>query len=468
MLQSSSTGKIKRLFLCAGKLDRLSFLRILLELFEKKSTHTQIVVCTYINPNTGHSKLETFLLSQNVACTMDLNSDNLDEILLIDNSQLRGADPFNEWVRDPFIVVYDENVIRVQENTIFNENFRCCPDPVSQNALIAESLREKKLIEKIEECRDCFCIAGGNILFSEGIVLVGGNEFKKMFDCLKSNFQFTFIQAKVFLAEILGVLPDAIFIIGYFDDASGKNSDFVNVLFGTEYWYNPLSLLNHPRIKNEITFEKVGISFKENFSVEAIQDVFKSFESEEYHLYDNVISDYFPSKEDGKKFKASLIELIEQSFVYKNFVHIDLFMTPSGYKIDEKLVVFLAKIVALGIDEKLIAPLNNALDDLEKEMKVTGKFDVRRNPVPCLGDKSNKKFAFYNNCIVENCNESKTVWLPDFVLESDNEGIIPYQIDNVNKWEEIGFKVRLIVADFTNFAEAQGALHCMTKDLRRF
>jgi hypothetical protein len=157
-----------------------------------------------------------------------------------------------------------------------------------------------------------------------------------------------------------------------------------------------------------------------------------------------------------------------------NLVHIDMFITLTGVLVGSqfpKPVLLLAKLQNLGINNANTTDLNNDLDRLEGEL--SKYYLVLRNAVPCVYLPDGKwMYLCYNNCLVENTDLKKTVWLPCYQcsLELDAVKCRVKDIQDFNEqlWKALGFDVKFIQADFVKVTLERGSLHCLTKELNRY
>jgi hypothetical protein len=109
-------------------------------------------------------------------------------------------------------------------------------------------------------------------------------------------------------------------------------------------------------------------------------------------------------------------------------------------------------------------------DDIARLLRRLG-FLVRRNPLPLtyVDDPAQKLrtwyFASANNCMVQIDGQDQTVWLPTY---GHGDWADLAVIDRKNKqiWESLGFQV-MELTDFHPFAQNLGAVHCITKYLKR-
>ncbi|WP_413512211.1 hypothetical protein [Myroides odoratus] len=155
--------------------------------------------------------------------------------------------------------------------------------------------------------------------------------------------------------------------------------------------------------------------------------------------------------------------------------HIDMFMTLVGRNDQGKYQIMVGdpKLAAEIIDlpESLLYSMSEVLDDISKQLSEIEEFEVIRNPLPLVYvDDPNEKirvwyFATSNNCLVENTNDTKTVWLPTYGYGNWKE---LSKTDEANKiiWEKLNFKV-IFLEDFHPFTENLGAVHCIKKYLNR-
>lgn len=152
--------------------------------------------------------------------------------------------------------------------------------------------------------------------------------------------------------------------------------------------------------------------------------------------------------------------------------HIDMFITLAGRGDDGRyrLLVGDPRAAADILDQPLQPhAMAEVFDNVARILEQRG-FDVRRNPLPLvyLDDEEARVrvwyFATSNNALVATVPQP-TVYLPTY-----GHGAWPEltATDEANRavWEEVGFAA-VDLGDFHPFAENLGAVHCITKYLRR-
>ncbi|MFC6999343.1 hypothetical protein [Rufibacter roseus] len=185
-------------------------------------------------------------------------------------------------------------------------------------------------------------------------------------------------------------------------------------------------------------------------------------------------------EQNSRNFELDGAEWVEH-FYLKNeegsvqpLFHIDMFVSLTGRNADGQyqLLVGDPRLAAQLLDEEIHDhAMVSVFDNVARNLANAG-FKVYRNPLPLtyVDDPEQKErkwyFATANNALVEIIDEEhKTVWLPAYGIGAwENLKIT----DQANKgvWESLGFKVHLL-PDFHIFAENSGAVHCITKYLKR-
>jgi hypothetical protein len=155
-------------------------------------------------------------------------------------------------------------------------------------------------------------------------------------------------------------------------------------------------------------------------------------------------------------------------------IHIDLFITLTGVKKDGRYVVLLGQPVdeAGNVIEEEEVNMSKYVQQLEAIRQADGrrKFLVVRNPMPRVNRVWGGPYTFfYNNCLVEvtEGKGGKTVWLPQFAFNAPNDISTDFDRQMRTIWENLGFRVEFIAADFHWFCQDLGALHCLTNELLR-
>jgi hypothetical protein len=97
-------------------------------------------------------------------------------------------------------------------------------------------------------------------------------------------------------------------------------------------------------------------------------------------------------------------------------------------------------------------------------------------PLPLIFDANEPTewfFCFYNNCLVENSNTFKRVWLPHLSasasLSKFADTLKGVEAEISSLWSSLGFDNIMWVPNelFRDDMEAKGAIHCVTKELER-
>lgn len=152
-----------------------------------------------------------------------------------------------------------------------------------------------------------------------------------------------------------------------------------------------------------------------------------------------------------------LSQLLHQNDLIQGWEHIDLVISVTGIKRDEKDVLLVASVAPGGDETDDYARMEgDKLDALAGHLTKEG-FHVIRTPTPYV----NKSLFYYNNAIVQN--EPDTVWLPHF---SDAHTTFPSDDENVEIWQSLGFTV-IPIPGWRAFVSRAGAIRCATKPLAR-
>ncbi len=104
-LQSSVHGKIRRLLMVAGNAYTEELWKIILEMYYKKSDHTQLVI--FCNTWENRLDIEKWLLRMDnyITTTSDANDNDPTKIIILPPNERRHTTQFEAWARDPFLVL---------------------------------------------------------------------------------------------------------------------------------------------------------------------------------------------------------------------------------------------------------------------------------------------------------------------------------------------------------------------------
>lgn len=195
--------------------------------------------------------------------------------------------------------------------------------------------------------------------------------------------------------------------------------------------------------------------------------------------------------------------------------HLDLFITLAGEQRGKQIIIVGNPVIGFDMNKgmsdgvkKLIKGLvlhtRKAIDEIIVSMKKQLHdygilFEIHRNPMPLVyydyTDANNRDcrrwcFASYNNALLEVFYDDKAlvpqlvkhVILPVYGISSDYRDLIDpisgfpcgnwtelyqYDLENIWKFEELGFQITTIDAHFHSFIYQSGALHCVTNCLKR-
>lgn len=172
--------------------------------------------------------------------------------------------------------------------------------------------------------------------------------------------------------------------------------------------------------------------------------------------------------------------------------HIDLFITLLGRNsADEQIILIGEPTKGLDthnfndkeqeiIDEQIKDAsdrINECIKNLKQDLsKYNIPYKILRNPLPLTyytyAPQTVWYWASYNNCLVEISNNEKNVWLPRYHNNEDIENqqwqqLLKYDEKNEEVFQQNGFNTYLFNHDFHALATNNGALHCMTKCLKR-
>lgn len=159
--------------------------------------------------------------------------------------------------------------------------------------------------------------------------------------------------------------------------------------------------------------------------------------------------------------------------------HIDLYLSITGRREQNRYVVLLGKCVLLAnvlapspAMLALTAQLNTYLDNVGHQLETAG-FCVKRNPMPIVPGAGSAQpyLCAYNNCLLEVGDFHATVWLAQLSFGQEAQPFYDQlkhlELENIALWESLDFEVRLVAANFHSILDDQGSLHCITNEVLR-
>lgn len=186
----------------------------------------------------------------------------------------------------------------------------------------------------------------------------------------------------------------------------------------------------------------------------------------------------FGSTEDGYDFGQ--IPIGEN----QPFAHLDLFLTLIGKdNLNSPYRIVLGQVVNAGsidegIEENIIAPLNEWLDIIKVSLEDNG-FEVHRIDMPLMHFTSailgvEWRILSYNNCLVEVSPTKRCIWMPTYGSEMPTGVNIDYDLDGISVYDKqasevysaLGFEV-VPLMNFIRHMTYFGAAHCITNTSRR-
>ncbi len=161
-------------------------------------------------------------------------------------------------------------------------------------------------------------------------------------------------------------------------------------------------------------------------------------------------------------------------------IHIDLYLSLTGQRRQGRYLILLGRCEQVcgsaAPDPDLarsVAGMNAYLDAVENQLTEAG-FAVERNPIPVLQMRNaNESYlCAYNNCLTEVVDGAQpVVWLARLSYGQANkdyyENLLTLERANIERWEQAGFEVRMVDADFHTILDDQGSLHCITNEIMR-
>lgn len=171
--------------------------------------------------------------------------------------------------------------------------------------------------------------------------------------------------------------------------------------------------------------------------------------------------------------------------------HIDLFVNLLGRNSKGQQIILVGEPVS-GFDHRFFNGeeqiLNEQIKDATNRINESIKnikqdldsynipYQILRNPLPLTSytyaPYTSWYWASYNNCLVEITDKQKNVWLPSYHNKENTENLHWEQLQKFDKkneqiFRQNGFNINLFNHDFHALAVNSGALHCMTKCLKR-
>ncbi|MEL6832822.1 MAG: hypothetical protein AAFP77_07510 [Bacteroidota bacterium] len=333
------------------------------------------------------------------------------------------SDDFRVWARDQFVTLSDKQVVE-SANAPYNHD-------------LAEDLESQGVIMDIVQDPNPkyggFRIHGGNILFDQDIVLIGANQFYRLTMSIRSKLSP--------IEQIKGTRIVKSYIRRY------------------------LGLANNVKIipVGQATYTKGDTRGRRGKG----------------SIFDHNLWQIKPPKP-----KQLSVRTLTRSALPDEYVHIDMFISLTGERVEivtgkpGKPVLFLAQPVALNPKhtraanrlEELLLGIVNKLQNPNSRNEESG-FIVMRNPVPLISegrDDAVYHIGMYNNCLVERISDQeKRVYLPSYATGGYRRNLKVFDQLNRQLWENLGYQVVMIEANFHNYAKQRGSLHCISNELER-
>lgn len=410
-LHSSVRGRIKKLLVVYNE----QMQQVIGELCYKLNHHTQVVIL--VNQSELR-KLQDFLNSRKIRWGLAPGSQD-DRCVISGNNE-----KFEEWVRDSFLVLSESGSIHVIESSnCMMQALTPGTEKVNNSGALRPVPASTKKVHKAD--LSDFNLLLAEMLLKEDLIkeIIRPDKSGRVQDC--DNW---------FVIDSGNLLID---------------NDFI--LIGGNQFKDVMNLLN---LEDNCQNEKLVISLIECLLNQGRlrRKVYILGHTSQCN-YNEVSIPAFPPAPD--------------------LIHIDMYITLTGKTIDGKYIL----LVGEPIDEKgkVVTGIEINFAALIKQIEaiVDGdgkqKFIVRRNPMPRLRN----GYAFYtfsyNNCLVEidETADIKTVWLPQFAHGSSRHQGQAFDKALREIWEDMGFRVLFIEANFHPFCQRLGALHCLTNELLR-
>lgn len=418
-IMSSASGAIKYLLVVYDGQNKL-----IKELYLKLSSYTQLLV--WVNTQKDQNQLYCFLQTLKDVSVEFYSSDKYGKLNSLKSKCIvlypdEGNTEFRKWVRDQFIMLKNPNQ-QITITEVCDQGF---------NSYLANILEEQKLINNIrkktinEKC--WFLLDAGNILADDDFILIGLNQYLEIRKKISQSFPEnppTTLNNKVdnFLSQM-------------FQDTLIRSTSKKKII--------PVGNLN----------TNVCDTAKNINSFGPMQGVFNPY------LWRNTAS--------NQKKKS----IPDKGEIIPELIHIDLFLSLTGQYYDNRYIIIIATPIALfPKNSKVANTLQCLLTNIAIELETKHNFKVLRNPIPLISehqDDANYYAGFYNNCLVENSDQKRTVFIPSYATGQWKSKLEYFDRINYQIWDRLGFEVKLIKADFHKASNEKGALHCLTHELLR-
>ena len=160
-------------------------------------------------------------------------------------------------------------------------------------------------------------------------------------------------------------------------------------------------------------------------------------------------------------------------------IHLDLYMSLTGQREEGRYIILVGRcelVSATTPDPDLVRSIdlmNAYLEAVAAQLTTLG-FAVRRNPIPVVQKRNavESYLCAYNNCLTEVVEGMRpVVWLARLSFGQEATGHYAHlkrlEDENIKLWEDLGFEVRLVDANFHTILDDQGSLHCITNEVLR-
>ena len=430
-IASSISGPLKKLLIINDSSN--NFFDILKELLSKLPKHTQLYIASKNDDTQAQllQKISTILQKSQIFI---LNSHLQNQIphkciiISVDDKQ-----DLSIWIRDSYILSSDSSL----KINLIRSSFK------NENSYLIGKLKKFNIINEVKSFNSIlsFCalqLDGGNILSDENFIMIGENQFDVMLQKIQSEFQISSnekLALKLLFKVIIALLKP------------GKEKETEIIVIGDN-----TAIISHER----------GFNFQRNTSPA------NDYNSKMLNL---LLQKNLPTTIDYINL-GSRNDLKEVKSMPDDFYHIDMFLSLTGERNNNKYIVMIAKPITFHQQFARNAnDLEYELTKIARQLENTEKFLVLRNPIPLISEGPNDSeyhVGMYNNCIVERISPSdKTVWLPTYATGKWESEL--HYFDELNKkiWLKLGYKVHLINANFHNYSKNRGSLHCITNELLR-
>lgn len=420
-IMSSVSGAIKYLLVVYNGHDDL-----IKELSLKLSNHTQLLI--WVNTKKDGAYLYSLLQTLKDVKVNFYSSDKYGKLNSLKSKCIvlypnQGNTGYSKWVRDQFIILKNPNQ-QITITEVCDQGF---------NSYLANILKEQKLINNIrkktinEKC--WFLLDAGNFLADDNFILIGLNQYLEIRDKISQAFP----------ENSPTTLDDEVdsFLNQMFQDSQMHSTAKKKII--------PVGNLNTDICDTAKNIKKI----------ETKQGVFNPY------LWRNIIHN------QKNNFRFLKYEVIPE------LVHIDLFLSLTGLRhdSDNRYIIIIATPIALFPKHTEVAnTLQCLLTNIAIELETEHNFKVLRNPIPLISEypsDPNYYAGFYNNCLVENSDQKKTVFIPSYATGQWKSKLKYFDLINKQIWDRLGFEVELIKADFHEASKNKGALHCLTHELLR-